>query len=220
MVGFEVETLSVNAKELRFEGNTCILPDNPKPQEVSLSSNTQLYFTYSVEWKESAVSWASRWDIYLGMNDVQIHWFSIINSLVVVFFLSGILTMIMVRTLRRDIARYNTDDNFEDTLEETGWKLVHGDVFRPPRHPRLFAAVIGSGIQIFFMALITIFFAMLGMLSPASRGALMTSGIFLYVFMGLIAGYFSARLYKTMKGREWKRAAFLTATLYPGIVFG
>lgn len=68
----------------------------------------------------------------------------------------GILTMIMVRTLRRDIARYNTEDNIEDTLEETGWKLIHGDVFRPPRHPRLFASVIGSGIQIFFMALITI----------------------------------------------------------------
>lgn len=61
--------------------------------------------------------------------------------------------------------------------------------------------------------------AMLGMLSPSSRGALMTSGIFLFVFMGLIAGYFSARIYKTMKGREWKRGAFLTATLYPGIVF-
>lgn len=58
--------------------------------------------------------------------------------------------------------------------------------------------------------------AMLGMLSPSSRGALMTSAIFLYVFMGLIAGYFSARLYKTMKGREWKRGAFLTATLFPG----
>lgn len=48
----------------------------------------------------------------------------------------------------------------------------------------------------------------------------MTAAIMLYVFMGLIAGYFSARLYKTMKGREWKRAAFLTAILFPGIVFG
>lgn len=64
--------------------------------------------------------------------------------------------MIMVRTLRRDIARYNTDDNFEDALEETGWKLVHGDVFRPPKSPELFTALVGSGIQIFFMALITI----------------------------------------------------------------
>lgn len=61
---------------------------------------------------------------------------------------------------------------------------------------------------------------MLGMLSPASRGALMTAAIFLYVFMGLIAGYYSARLYNTMKGKQWKQAAFLTATLYPAIVFG
>ena len=35
------------------------------------------------------MSWASRWDIYLGMSDVEIHWFSITNSLVVVSFLSG-----------------------------------------------------------------------------------------------------------------------------------
>lgn len=80
-------------------------------------------------------------------------------------------------------------------------------------------------IRFLYLSHLNMFFsisvvAMLGMLSPSSRGALMTSGIFLYVFMGLIAGYFSARLYKTMKGREWKRGAFLTATLYPGIVFG
>lgn len=64
--------------------------------------------------------------------------------------------MIIVRTLRRDIARYNSDENIEDMIEETGWKLVHGDVFRPPPKRMLFAAVIGSGIQIFLMSLITI----------------------------------------------------------------
>lgn len=223
VVGFEVETSSIDLSALQFDGDTCLLPtDNAvKPQEIdNHGAPTSLLFTYSVQWIASDVSWASRWDIYLGMTDVQIHWFSIVNSLVVVFFLSGILTMIMVRTLRRDIARYNSDEGIEEALEESGWKLVHGDVFRPPRYPRLFAAVIGSGIQIFFMAFITIFFAMLGMLSPASRGALMTAAIFLYVFMGLIAGYISARLYKTIKGRKWKRAAFLTATLYPAILFG
>lgn len=39
--------------------------------------------------QESEVKWASRWDTYLTMSDVQIHWFSIVNSVVVVFFLSG-----------------------------------------------------------------------------------------------------------------------------------
>ena len=96
---------------------------------------------------------------------------------------------------------------------------MHGDVFRPPTNSRLFAAIIGSGVQIFCMMAITIFFAMLGMLSPASRGALLTAAIFLYEFMGLVGGYYAGRLYKTMKGREWKKAAFLTSILYPGIIF-
>ena len=48
-------------------------------------------------------------------------------------------------------------------MEETGWKLVHGDVFRTPNNNRLFASIIGSGVQIFCMMAITIFFAMLGM---------------------------------------------------------
>lgn len=89
VVGFEVETLSISKNSLSFDGDTCIFPDNPKPQAVTPNGRTELYFTYSVVWQESSVKWASRWDIYLGMNDVQIHWFSIINSLVVVFFLSG-----------------------------------------------------------------------------------------------------------------------------------
>ena len=50
---------------------------------------TEVMFSYEVEWRRSGVRWASRWDIYLAMTDVQIHWFSIINSVVVVFFLSG-----------------------------------------------------------------------------------------------------------------------------------
>ncbi|KAI4489694.1 hypothetical protein M0804_003876 [Polistes exclamans] len=223
VVEFEVEARSVDISKLNIDGNKCILPSQTSPQFIN-PKGTRLLFLYSVKWKKSDVSWASRWDTYLGMNDVKIHWFSIINSLIVVFFLYGIFITIMVRTLKRDIARYNAGDNdslagLDESIEETGWKLVHGDVFRPPPNSRLFAAVIGNGIQIFFMALITIFFAMLGMLSPASRGALGTCAIFLFVFSGSIAGYFSARLYKTMRGREWRKAALLTATLYPGIVF-
>ena len=41
-------------------------------------------------------------------------------------------------------------------MEETGWKLVHGDVFRPPQYPMFLAAFIGSGVQLFCMVVITI----------------------------------------------------------------
>ncbi|PVD23032.1 hypothetical protein C0Q70_16294 [Pomacea canaliculata] len=223
VVGFEVQPTSITYGELEGkEDGVCHLKgeNKPAPQKINEDGETKLVFSYEVEWHASEVRWASRWDIYLAMRDVQIHWFSIINSVVVVFFLSGILTMIMVRTLRRDIAQYNKDDDLDETVEETGWKLVHGDVFRPPRYTILLTALVGAGIQVFFMAFITIFFAMLGMLSPASRGALMTAGIFLYMFMGLFAGYYAARLYKTMKGTLWRQAAFQTATVYPGIMFG
>ena len=137
----------------------------------------------------SDIRWASRWDTYLEMGDVQIHWFSIINSIVVVFFLAGILAMIigafillknfklikLVRTLRRDIAQYNKEDEeLDETLEETGWKLVHGDIFRPPAQSTILCALIGSGIQIGLMGMITIVVAMFGMLSPSARGSLIT----------------------------------------------
>jgi len=221
VVGFLIETQSIDRSGLEIKDDGTCTVASTGPQEVAKSGETNLHFSYQVVWERSQIKWASRWDVYLEMADTQIHWFSIINSVVVVFFLSGIITMIIIRTLRRDIAKYNmADEDLEESIEETGWKLVHGDVFRPPINNRLFAAVIGSGIQIFSMLAITIFFAMLGMLSPASRGALLTAAIFLYEFLGLVAGYYSGRLYRTMKGKEWKAAAFLTSTLYPGIIFG
>lgn len=81
-----------------------------------------------------------RWDIYMnGHEDNQIHWFSITNSSVIVMFLTVLVAMIMVRALRKDIQRYNAED-MEEANEETGWKLVHGDVLRPPTTaPMLFA---------------------------------------------------------------------------------
>lgn len=66
------------------------------------------------------IKWASRWDTYLLMNDDQIHWFSIINSLMIVRFLSGMVAMIMMRTLYRDISNYNQLETQDEAQEETG----------------------------------------------------------------------------------------------------
>lgn len=221
IVGFEVDPRSVAEESLlQEEGGKCSSPAEPKLMELVKGQKTKVVFSYTVHWIESEIAWASRWDIYLRMSDVQIHWFAICNSVAIVLFLSGILALIIIRTLRRDIARYNRDEEMDDALEETGWKLVHGDVFRPPANPTLLVACLGSGIQIFCMVVIIIVFATFGMLSPASRGALMTAAILLFMFMGAIAGYHAARMYRTLKGSDWKLAAALTAALYPGVVFG
>ncbi|VDD92675.1 unnamed protein product [Enterobius vermicularis] len=220
VVGFEVSPRSIGKEDYHFENHTgCKIRDVFGHQEV-LSGKNDIVWSYSVKWKESNVPWASRWDTYLRMKDVQIHWFSILNSIVVIICLSGFLSIIIVRTVRRDIDEYNIKDDDERPLEETGWKLVYGDVFRPPQNSMLFANIVGSGIQVVGMVAVTVFFAMLGMLSPASRGSLMSAAIFLYCFMGLVAGYHTGRLYKTLKGSQPKRCAFRTAVLFPSIILG
>lgn len=166
----------------------------------------------------SKIKWASRWDTYLLMTDDQIHWFSIVNSLMIVLFLSGMVAMIMMRTLHRDISKYNQLDA-EDLQEETGWKLVHGDVFRPPTYAGLLCVYVGTGVQFFGMAVVTMIFALFGFLSPANRGGLMTAMLLLWVFMGLFAGYSSSRLYKTFKGTDWKANTMRTALIFPGSMF-
>uniref|UniRef100_A0A3B4DQP1 Transmembrane 9 superfamily member n=1 Tax=Pygocentrus nattereri TaxID=42514 RepID=A0A3B4DQP1_PYGNA len=143
----------------------------------------------------------------------------IMNSLVIVLFLSGMVAMIMLRTLHKDIARYNQMDSVEDAQEEFGWKLVHGDVFRPPRKGMLLSVFLGSGTQIFIMTFVTLFFACLGFLSPANRGALMTCAVVLWVLLGTPAGYVAARFYKSFGGEKWKTNVLLTAFLCPGVVF-
>ncbi|MEE6496750.1 hypothetical protein FKM82_002477 [Ascaphus truei] len=189
------------------------------PQE--LVSNLDVIYTYSVKFQENnATKWASRWDYILeSLPHTNIQWFSIMNSLVIVLFLSGMVAMIMLRTLHKDIARYNQIDSSEDAQEEFGWKLVHGDIFRPPKKGMLLSVFLGQGTQIFIMTFITLFLACLGFLSPANRGALMTCSVVLWVLLGTPAGYVSARLYKTFGGEKWKTNVLLTALLCPGIIF-
>ncbi|KAL9270395.1 Transmembrane 9 superfamily member 8-like protein [Drosera capensis] len=227
IVGFEVKPFSVkHAYEGQWSEKTRLTSCDPHAKLTITSSNNpqevedkqEIIFTYDVNFQESDVKWASRWDTYLLMRDDQIHWFSIVNSLMIVLFLSGMVAMIMLRTLYRDISRYNELETQEEAQEETGWKLVHGDVFRPPIHSDLLCVHAGTGVQCLGMMLVMMMFAVLGFLSPSNRGGLMTAMLFLWVFMGLFAGYASARLYKMFKGTEWKKIAVRTAFLFPGSV--
>uniref|UniRef100_A0A0K0D5W3 Transmembrane 9 superfamily member n=1 Tax=Angiostrongylus cantonensis TaxID=6313 RepID=A0A0K0D5W3_ANGCA len=191
------------------------------PLAIRAAENAaNITYTYKVDWVKTNVKWSSRWDYILdSIPHSNIQWFSIMNSLVIVLFLSGMVGMILMRTLHRDIARYNQLDNEEDAQEEFGWKLVHGDVFRPPKNAMMLSVFIGAGCQTLLMVSITLVFACLGFLSPANRGALITFALVFYVFFGIIAGYVAARLYKTFQGVHWKTNVILTSFLIPGILF-
>jgi transmembrane 9 superfamily protein 2/4 len=187
----------------------------------SVDAAGDVVFSYDISWEKSELLWAHRWDLYLkGNPDDKIHWFSITNSTMIVVFLTVMVAMILVRTLNRDIAQYNDVAALEEAKEESGWKLVHADVFRPPQTaPMLFAVMVGTGVQLGLMTLATLSFALIGLLSPANRGSLLTAFILLFVFMGAFAGYHASRTYKMFRGAEWKLCTCMTAFAFPGFVF-
>ena len=231
--GYRVVGVLVQPVSRRYSGpitSSCI--DEAVPLTLSEDSETAVTWTYSVYWRPSSVAWAVRWDTYLYVEDPKIHWFSLVNSAIIVVFLAGTVSAILMRALKRDFARYNRLDTFnlddfstndvsEDSIQEdSGWKLVHGDVFRPPPNPLLLSIFLGNGAQLFFMTGITIVFALLGFLSPSNRGSLGTAILILYTIFGFIGGYVSARAFKSFGGDAWKRNIILTPVMIPGVVFG
>jgi transmembrane 9 superfamily protein 2/4 len=202
------------------------------PITLSETEETTVDFTYSVYWRESPTAWATRWDKYLHVFDPKIHWFSLINSAVIVIVLVITVISVLLRTLRKDIQRYNRLDsiNLDDlsgtsatvedgVQEDSGWKLVHGDVFRTPSSPLILSVFLGNGAQLFVMTGFTIAFALLGFLSPSNRGSLGTIMVLLYTVLGFIGGYVSSRVYKSFGGESWKLNIALTPLMVPGIVF-
>ncbi|KAI4102840.1 MAG: hypothetical protein L6R37_004173 [Teloschistes peruensis] len=207
-------------------------PTSPNLYLDEQGEKTEVTFTYGVYWVESRTAWATRWDTYLHVFDPRIQWFSLINSAIIVMFLCGMVFAILTRALKKDIARYNRLDSFnlddlsgsggeaEDGVQEdSGWKLVHGDVFRTPKNPLLLSVFLGNGAQLFIMTGCTIIFALLGFLSPSNRGSLGTVMILLYTVFGFIGGYTSSRVYKSFGGEAWKRNIAMTPIMIPGIVF-
>lgn len=198
----------------------CSINSPPLEFVTSKDNPLKVVYSYSVVFKFSEIKWASRWDAYLKTSQSSVHWFSIVNSLIVVLFLSGMIGVILVRTLHRDISRYNNTDENDETQEEFGWKLIHGDVFRPPAHPMVFSIIVGNGSQVLAMVIVTLIFACLGFLSPATRGGLMTSLVVLYILFSALAGYVSARIYKMFGGERWRNNVLVTASLFTVTVFG
>ncbi len=90
-------------------------------------------------WDQSEINWASRWDAYLKMPGGRVHWFSILNSLMVVLVMSSIVAMIMMRTIRRDLQRY------EGLLGDPG--VLHKRLSFPGWQQQLSACVANHSLQ-------------------------------------------------------------------------
>ena len=178
----------------------------------------------------------------------RIHWLAIINSLIICGLLTTVVMVIFARTVRTDIKGYrdaesgklrrtqprdkkpglldqddpndaDVSDDDEALEDVTGWKLLHADVFRTPPMGRLLAPLVGSGMQLLFMAIGLVLLGALGVLNPSFRGGFISVGVGLFVFAGLFSGYFSARVFRSFDGQDFRANALVTALLFPGLAF-
>ncbi|EAZ63926.2 hypothetical protein PICST_66462 [Scheffersomyces stipitis CBS 6054] len=218
VVGATVKPYSLDRSAVSDTGDHCALEALPK---VSLKKNsdTNVLFSYSVHFEEKDTAWATRWDKYLHVYDPKIQWFSLINFSLIVIILGIIIAHILVRTLKSDIVKYNEVNLDDDISDESGWKLVHGDVFRPPKHRLVLSVLVGSGVQVFLMVFVTIAFALFGLLSPSSRGALSTFMFVVFMFFSIISSFVSGYLYRFFGGDNWKLNLILTPLVVPGTMF-
>ncbi|CAK0754796.1 Transmembrane 9 super member 4 [Coccomyxa viridis] len=194
--------------------------DPSRTVEITEGENVIVDWTYSVKWRETSIPFEKRMDKYSRYSflpqHLEIHWFSIINSCVTVLLLTGFLATILMRVLKNDFVKYTRDDEAVDDQEETGWKYIHGDVFRFPPHLSLFCACVGTGSQILTMAVCIFALALVGVFYPYNRGALLTACVLLYALTAGVAGYVASLCYKMMGGTNWVRNVLLTTALFCG----
>ena len=138
-----------------------------------------VHFKYSSKWLKATGENNHMLGTPADQEHLHIRWFSILNSIGTVLLLTGFLAVILMRVLRNDISRYALMEQGGDSAmtEETGWKLVHGDVFRPPPHPELLCAVLGNGMQLLCIVIGVLLLALLGVYSHYNRGALLVASL-------------------------------------------
>jgi transmembrane 9 superfamily protein 3 len=232
--------------DLGYNGNRIVDVNLTSEGKVKLEANKKLQFSYEVNWKKSGISFDTRFDKYLDPSFFQhrIHWFSIFNSFMMVIFLVGLVSMILMRTLRKDYARYSKDEEMDDMErdlgDEYGWKQVHGDVFRAPAYPLFFSVLVGTGYQIAIVSFAVITFAIMGdlyigrglpsitfifdesfaNLKICCLGSLLTTAIFVYAATSPVNGYFGGSIYAQSGGRLWIKQMFLSAFSLPALICG
>ncbi|KPA83008.1 putative endosomal integral membrane protein [Leptomonas pyrrhocoris] len=218
IVQFDVEPMSMALPPLPA-GAACVPQEKPLLQTTGMAADKSITFSYSVTWVPTDTPFTTRWDAYTGENpyESKLHWFSTINVFFLVVLLSVLMWYLFVRAVRHEISTYNEEDLLGDR-EDSGWKLVSGDVFRPPRGAVVLSVLVGNGFQLLSMALASLLLAVIGMVSRGSRGMLITLLIGLFVFFAGVNGLVTATLIKFFHRRSWQ-AIMLSAVALPGFFF-
>lgn len=233
IVGFQVSPCTIDHDPERTEkapmysndiGPIDCLPQYGKAQIIKVGERVS--FSYKVEFVKSDIQWSSRWDSYLKMEGSEVRLFSIISSVVTALVLMGVIGRIYIRNIRGH-AGYQTVDLLDKEAQHKklsnqipASQLDETDAFKGPKLKKLLCVIVGIGTQIMGTSITTVTFTAKGFMTPASRAALLVGIINFYLVLGILGGFVSVYLWKTMKGTSegWKSTSWSVAYGFPGII--
>lgn len=193
IVGFEVYPKSVN-------GNQCPgLSRDHENLKVKTDKENKLLipYTYAVYWREDyEVDYNNRWKMYIDPSTIDdagnlmktssnksIHWASLVNSLVILSFVSIIVAFIVLST-------FATNNNTFNSIAQQS--------FITPNYLTLLSIIVGSGIQLIFTFLGSFLFYLLffifNYLEKDSKFVYLITVVLL--IGGFFAGFSSVQNYK------------------------
>ncbi|KAK8866567.1 hypothetical protein M9Y10_009531 [Tritrichomonas musculus] len=197
IVGFDITSAESYSEGCQFS------------EKKSIEDSDSLVFTYSVHFEETNVSWNKRWNEILTIDySPKYHWISLFNTLLILLMMTFLIIFIFFRMIKKDFLTKGINDNFDlqSPLEETGWQLIHGDVFRSPNHSDQLCNIVGSGSQLLIGSLIVLVIAALGFLAPLNMGSMITTIAVAFIIGAPFGGCIASRLLNTIsQENNWKK---------------
>jgi transmembrane 9 superfamily protein 3 len=207
-----------------------ILEVNLEPGEpVEVQVGETIPLTFSVTWQQAAPekTFENRYNRYLESKffEHKVHWFAIVNSFILCLFLCTVVALILMKTLRRDFSKYAVDELEEleslDRADDSGWKHVHGDVFRQPSYLIPFSTLYASGVHLLCIVSVALLFAVSNTMTLyLHRGGVRWVMIVIFLLTSFANGYCGGHFYRLYAPKAWKRTMFLQLAFMPSVLCG
>ena len=192
-------------------------------EPVDLVPDQNVVFKYSVLWHQSDIPYPQRLET---LNDHafynhRVHFYSVINSALLVLLLIALVVILITNTLARDYKRFMQEAEFDgfdvDIALDIGWRTLHGDVFRPPLRMPLVSVLGGAGMQCWLGAIV--FGCLMLFHCRDERDGAFYAVILAALVSSPFGGFWAVSFGRVYGYLRWLRLAFQSVSVVPLCLF-
>lgn len=188
-------------------------------RSVCLSKSFMINFTYSVQWSATETKFDQKFNNYLDTEyfENSIHWYSILNSFIMVLLLCALVIQIVFKTISQDANQFEILQVESQIKLDENWKKLSRDVFYAPPFLSLFTFFVSTGWQ---LALMTLIIILLNIFYPMykERGSFQYYLLIDYILLGFISGFKCGSIYTEYKGKRWLYTFLLSSLGFPTVL--